>query len=260
MSSFKIILVFCVISFYIAIAAIIKIILFFNRTLSLKLITAWTRLFSIFLRMILNIKIDILGSQECLNENGNFIISNHLGYLDGIVISSLFKIVFVSKSEVRNWPLFGLMSCVGGTIFIDRKRKDKSVDYIRQTQNTLKKRLNVLVFPEGTSTNGERLYPFQSIHFQAPLEAKASILPITITYTKINKQRACIRNRDEVCWYGQVKFYKHFFRVFKLREVQVRITIHPKINPQVILNNSHDRKNLSQSLYELISQKYPLFQ
>lgn len=256
---FKIISVFLAISFYIAVALFIRIILFFNGALRSALLTDWTRRFSRFLRLVLNIKIAIVGNRKCLDESGNFIISNHLGYLDGIVISSLFKIVFVSKSEVMNWPLFGLMARAGGTIFIDRKRKDKSAYYIRQMQEALKRGSNILVFPEGTSTNGERLYPFQTVHFQAPLELGASILPLTITYTKINKEQAVLKNRDEVCWYGQVKFYKHFFRVFKLREVKVKITIHPKINPQVILNNSHDRKNLSQSLYELISQSYPLF-
>jgi 1-acyl-sn-glycerol-3-phosphate acyltransferase len=259
MPVFKTISVFLAVVFFIAVASIIKIILFFNLTLRLELIAAFTRAFSRFLRFILNIKVVVEGERQSLNENGNFIISNHLGYLDGIVLSSLFKIIFVSKSEVMQWPLFGLMTRMGGTIFIDRRRKEKSIDYIRKTQDILNRRLNVLVFPEGTSTDGQSLRPFQSVHFQAPLEAKASILPITITYKKIDKQEASTKNRDEVCWYGQIKFHKHIFGLFRLREVEANIVIHPKLNPQVFFKNSYDRKNLSQCLYEVIAPSYPLF-
>jgi 1-acyl-sn-glycerol-3-phosphate acyltransferase len=249
----------CGIFIYIVTGIIINTIFSICPFIRFRIISHWTRMFNRFLRFILRIKIVIEGDSSVLNENGNFIISNHVSYLDGVILGSLFAVVFVSKSQVRNWPLFGWMTEVGGTIFVDRQRKNKSVDYIHQTTRMLKRKVNVLVFPEGTSTDGEKLLPFQSIHFQSPLNSKSQILPIAIKYKKINAEEISRDNRDKVCWYGQIKFHKHLLKVLQLNNIQVEVVIYPKIYLTDSQDGNHSRKSLSELSYKIILNNYPLF-
>ncbi len=207
----------------------------------------------------MNIKVIIEGNSSCLNEGGNFIVSNHLGYLDGIVLGSLFAVIYVSKSQVKQWPLFGWMTMVSGTIFIDRQRKNKSADYVQETSRMLKRGINVLLFPEGTSTNGESLFTFQSVHFQSPLNSAAPVLPVIITYTKIDKEEVGLTNRDRVCWYGQVKFHQHIRQVLELNNIEAKVVIYPKIDAAIFLKEGYSRKDLSETLHKIISSNYPLF-
>jgi len=259
MVTFKKIALICGILIYIAISFILNAVLFIYPLIRFRIISRWTRIFSRFLRFILRIKIDIKGDPLVLNENGNFIISNHVSYLDGVILSSLFAVVFVSKSQVRNWLLFGWMSEAGGTIFVDRQRKNKSVDYIRKTTRMLKRKVNVLVFPEGTSTNGERLLPFQTIHFQSPLNSKSPILPVAIKYTKINAADINRDDRDKICWYGQIKFYKHLLGVLELSNIQAEVVIYPKIYLAESQDTGRSRKEIGEALYKIILNNYPLF-
>ncbi len=257
---FKSVSLFLGIFIYILTAASLHLFLFLiSSRLRLRLISYWTRVFNKFLRLIFRIKIVITGERKRLNENGNFIISNHLSYLDGIVLASLFPVVFVSKSEVKSWPLFGLMTRAAGTIFIDRKRKHKSLDYIRQSASVLKNKVNVLTFPEGTSTNGERLLDFQPVHFESPLIAGSAILPVTVYYTKINGLEVDSENRNKVCWYGQMKFVPHLLELMRLNNIEVKVIIHPRIELNSQATSCYSRKQLSESLHEIISAGYPLF-
>jgi 1-acyl-sn-glycerol-3-phosphate acyltransferase len=244
---------------YTLLALLINIIFFPFSPFRLRLLSGWTKAFCGYLRFILNVKVHIEGDIASLRGKGNFIISNHVGYLDGIILGSLFPLVYVSKSDVKKWPIFGLMTISGGTIFVDRKSKEKSPDYVRQTSEALTKKINVLIFPEGTSTNGERVRPFQPVHFQAPLEAKSPIQPVSITYLSINGENVGVNNRDKVCWYGQMKFNEHIAIVLKLKKIVAKVVIHPKIEPAAFSQYDNSRKNLSEALHNFYSEKYPLF-
>ena len=88
-----------------------------------RIVSHWMRSFTLSLRRILNIKITVEGDAEQLQRGGYVIISNHFGYLDGIVLGSLFPVIFVSKLEVKNWPVLGQWTTLCGTVFINRQQK-----------------------------------------------------------------------------------------------------------------------------------------
>lgn len=245
---------------YIIIAWLLKIFLLsIFSSFYFKILSDLTKAFSRFLRLILNIKAVIEGQTNLLKEKGNFIISNHLGYLDGIILSSLFASVFVSKSEVKSWPLFGLMAQAGGTIFIERRSRIKSIGYVEKAVLMLKRKVNILIFPEGTSTNGERLFDFQTVHFQAPLDVAADILPVAINYNKVNAGKITSVNRDLVCWYGQISFFPHLLRVLKLKSIEARVRIYPKIHLDESPYSGYSRKTLGEFLHKMLVNNYPLF-
>lgn len=255
----KITFLFTAVFAYILLTVLVRILFCLHASLRLALITGLTQVLASFLLFMLGIKVVIEGEKSCLQEKGTFVISNHLGYLDGLILGSILRIIYVSKSQVKKWPVFGWMASVSETVFIDRQRKTKTSDYITKAEGLLKSGVNLLVFPEGTSTNGLVLRPFQSVHFQAAINAGASILPLLITYTKADNLEVIAGNSDTVCWYGQVAFFRHILGVLRMKNIQAKITILPRIEPAEYLENALSRKELSEKLYRLICQHYPLF-
>ncbi len=217
-----------------------------------RIISRVTRGLIVCLRNILNVKITIAGDRAGIASGGYVIISNHLGYLDGIVLGSLFPLLYVSKKEVRHWPVIGAWTALCGTIFIDRERKDQVPLLIEEIVKKLKQKANVLIFPEGTSTNGERLLPFQSTPFAAPLRLQAPIVPISLTYKRIDHQPVSPSNRDRVYWYGDMEFASHFWNLLALRSIEVVVKIHPRIETSSLKNDSLSRKKLSEACYDVV--------
>jgi 1-acyl-sn-glycerol-3-phosphate acyltransferase len=123
-----------------------------------KIVSRWTRGFTWLMRRMLNIKITVEGDAGQLGGGGYVIISNHLGYLDGIVLGSLFPVIFVSKKEVKSWPLVGQWTTLCGTVFINRQKKAHIPLAVTGISQRLKQRANILLFPEGAATNGERMF------------------------------------------------------------------------------------------------------
>ena len=162
--------------------------------------------FITILRILLNVRIALEGSKDGLDTGGQFIVSNHLGYLDGIVLGSLFPVIFVTKLQVKRWPVIGQLLTFLETIFVDRENKNDILRVVNRISKTLRKETNVIVFPEGTSTNGEKLLPFQSAFFAAPLMAHAAVVPVTLTYKLIDQQPVSAVNRNRIYWYGDMAF------------------------------------------------------
>jgi len=214
------------------------------------------RIFAAALRNIAGAKIVVEGRHNLLKKSGSLIISNHLTYLDGVIIGSLFPVIYLSKGDIKKWPLINTMSIISGTIFIDRKRKNLSHSYVEQIGNLLKNKTNVLVFPEGTSTDGTQMRSFQTVFFQAPLEAGAKVLPITINYKKINKQPFGVINRDSVCWYGQVPFANHISNLLRLGSIEAEVRIHPLINLDEFQQGHSGRKKLASFSREIIEKDF----
>src|ERR671923_1175058 len=217
-----------------------------------KIISRLTRSFTLLLRAILNIKVTVVGDEGQLERGGYVIISNHVSYVDGFVLGSLFPVVFVSKKEVRSWPMIGLWTAICGTVFIDRQHKDKIPLLVNEIKQKLKQEANILLFPEGTSTNGERMLPFQTAPLAAPLRNRSIIVPVTLAYTKIDEQPVSVNNRDLIYWYGDMDFVTHFWRLLSLRGIEAMVTIQPKIECFCYEDNSAGRKKLAEDCYDRV--------
>jgi 1-acyl-sn-glycerol-3-phosphate acyltransferase len=141
-----------------------------------EIISRLTCSLTFLLRAILNIRVTVVGNAGKLEAGDHVIISNHLGYIDGFVLGSLFPVVFVSKREVQKWPGIGLWMTLCGTIFINRQRKNQVASLVTEMSKKLKEGANILLFPEGRATNGERMLPFQTAPLAAPLRNRSIIL------------------------------------------------------------------------------------
>ncbi|MGE5060330.1 MAG: lysophospholipid acyltransferase family protein [Betaproteobacteria bacterium] len=217
-----------------------------------KIISRLNRNYTLLLRLILNIKVSVTGDEGQLERGGYVIIANHVSYVDGIVLGSIFPIIFVSKREVKSWPIIGQWNVLCGTIFINRQRKIQVASLIRQMTRKLKQEANLLLFPEGTSTNGEGILPFQTVPLAAPLRNRSIIVPVTVTYKTIDDQPVTTANRDSVYWYGDMEFVTHFWNLLALREIEVLVTIQPKIECFRYSDNSVGRKKLAKDCYDRV--------
>ena len=136
------------------------------------------------------------------------LVSNHLSYLDILVLSATTPAVFVSKSEVRNWPLFGWLAMLGGTVFIQREKRTHVGAVNREIESALAEGVLVGVFPEGTSTNGEEVLPFRSPLLE-PVAGGAHDISTSYLHYVLADGNAC----NEVCYWGNHTFFPHLIHL-----------------------------------------------
>lgn len=217
-----------------------------------KIVSRLNRNFTLLVRLILNIKVTVAGDEGQMERGGYVIIANHVSYVDGIVLGSIFPILFVSKREVRRWPIVGQWNILCGTVFINRQRKEEVGSLVDEMTQKLKQETNILLFPEGTSTNGEKLLPFQTVPLAAPLRSRSIIVPATIAYKNIDDAPVTPANRDLIYWYGDMDFVSHFWKLLALRSVEALVTIQPKIECFHYEDSSAGRKKLADDCYNRV--------
>ncbi len=252
---FKLIILVLLFLFFLISASFLSLWISLLRLPRWKSVSEAMKSFNTILGILLNVKITLEGPRDSLGTGGYFIVSNHLGYLDGIVLGSLFPVIFVTKREVKRWPVIGQLVTLLGAIFIDRENKKDILRVVDRISKMLRKEANVLVFPEGTSTNGEKLLPFQSAFFAAPLMARAVVVPITLTYKLVDQQPVSAANRDRIYWYGDMHFAPHLWDLLGANRIEVSVKIHPRIETAELENNPRGRKQLSQACYDAIGRR-----
>ncbi len=203
-----------------------------------RIIQFWCKkLLSIF-----QIRVEIRGLEDYLvNQKKYLMVANHISWMDIIVIQSIKPSIFVAKSDVASWPLFGWVAKMTGTIFIKR---DKVSD-IKKALKKIKRRLikrSVCIFPEGTSTNGRYLLPFKSNLFQSSIDTNKSILPLCLRYEQNNMYT------DKVAFVDDMSLVDSILSIKQERDIKVVIEILPPIRPRF------NRKELASYTYEMIRQ------
>jgi lyso-ornithine lipid O-acyltransferase len=152
------------------------------------------------------------------------VVSNHLSYLDIIIISAVMPCFFVAKMEIRRWRYFGWAARSSGTIFLDRK----SMRSARRVAGEIGQRLNlpvpVLLFPEGTSTDGSQVLRFHSRLIDPATAAGAPITTVAIRYVIGGMEER------ELCWYGDTEFLPHVWKVLGVERFSAHVRFgEPKI-------------------------------
>lgn len=146
------------------------------------------------------------------------IVCNHLSYLDIIVFAALAPCVFVSKREVRKWPIFGLFAALAGTIFVDRSQPALARASVAEMQDTLRTGTRIVLFPEGTSTGGDRVLPFKPALFESAVETQQVI---TAAYLKYEVARG--KASEIACYWGEMTFFPHLLRLMFQHRVVAHI-------------------------------------
>ena len=143
-------------------------------------------------------------------------VSNHVSWLDIVAIGSIQPVAFVAKSEVRKWPLVGITAAMQRTVFVDRQRRHQTGDAVAQMVERLAGGTPVVLFAEGTSSDGNRVLPFRSALLGAvEMAAKhggvpgLTIQPMAIAYTATQGIPMGRQKRPLAAWYGDLDFMPH---------------------------------------------------
>jgi 1-acyl-sn-glycerol-3-phosphate acyltransferase len=217
-----------------------------------QIINRLTQTFAFLIRTILNIKVTVVGDVGQVEKGGCLIISNHFSYVDGFVLISIFPMGFITYGEVKKWPVIGQWMALIGTIFINRERKNQVSLLVLEISRKLKEKANILLFPEGDSTNGERMLPFQTAPLAAPLRTRSTIVPVTLVYKCVDDRPVSKANRDLIYFYGDMVFLPHFWKLLSVRSIEAMVTIQPKIECFRYEDNFAGRKRLAVDCYNQV--------
>ncbi len=179
------------------------------------------------------------------------LVSNHVSFADILVLGSISPTVFVSKSEVAHWPVIGSIAAAAGTIFIQRQRRTDVARANLALHRTIEAGLLVTLFPEGTSSDGQQVLPFQPSLLQPAIETRAPVTPAFLQYRDPLGQRV-----DEVAYFGDRHLQDCLWALVQRRQTTACIRFGSPAIPD------GDRKSLALSLHSevrsLCSQLSPI--
>ena len=166
------------------------------------------------------------------------LICNHLSYVDIIVLVSLSPAMFVAKSDIKSWPVIGWLTRLAGTIFIDRERRLHVGQINDEIENALSRGALVIIFPEGTSSDGQTVLPFKSSLLEPATRPGRPVSVGLIQYDSGGDD-----DGGAICYWGEDTFFPHLLNLFGRRNVRARVRFAP------VESSGADRKELAQQLH-----------
>ncbi len=210
---------------------------------SIKRIAYIVHLWNKGIARIINLRVKVYG--EIPRIPGGLVVSNHLSYLDIITYGSILPLRYTPKLEIAEWPVLGWYIGLSRPIWTNRKSKQASKKILRDFAKTMNRGMYLIVYPEGTSTDGKNgILPFKSTPFEAAITKNTQILPVLIRYNE--------RMGDPtVCWYGDMTLLSHIWQALNLRSIEAELHFLQPVFPE-----GKGRKELAGIVHERMSREY----
>jgi 1-acyl-sn-glycerol-3-phosphate acyltransferase len=192
-------------------------------------------------RVLRALKVDVSVSGHV--PDSGLLASNHLSYLDVLVLSSISAAVFVSKSEVRHWPVFGWLARRAGTLFIERAKRGDVARVNDEAERLLESGALLVVFPEGTSSDGREVLPFKSALLE-PIVGRRHPLAVAHLSYEVDEGDA----GEDVCYWGDMTFGPHLLKLLTKGRVRAFVTF------TAVENSADCRKELARQLHSEVSR------
>jgi 1-acyl-sn-glycerol-3-phosphate acyltransferase len=179
--------------------------------------------------------LEALGLRLTVHQQGTvpqvaLIVANHVSWLDiACVHAALPQARFVSKADVRAWPLIGWMVAAAGTLFIERERKRDALRVVHHCAEALKAGDTVAVFPEGTTGEGPTLLPFHANLLQSAVSVDAPLLPLALRYHRPGERFA-----SAAAYVGETSLLQSVWRIVSAPDLAADLTILPAIDTQAM--------------------------
>jgi 1-acyl-sn-glycerol-3-phosphate acyltransferase len=181
---------------------------------------------------LIGLHVDVVGRPSGWSRGPVLVVANHSSYLDIIVLGSLIRGSFVAKTEVGGWPFFGLLAKLQQTVFVDRKVRNAGVhrDDIR---SRLESGDTLILFPEGTSSDGNRTLPFKTALFSVASlkvdDQPVTVQPVSVTATSLDGIPLGRSMRPVYAWYGDMELAPHLWQMVRLGRLTVRVEFHEPV-------------------------------
>jgi lyso-ornithine lipid O-acyltransferase len=199
---------------------------------------------------LLGVKVRVIGTAVSTAHGRPVVfVSNHSSWIDIAVLGGRLDACFVSKDEVGRWPFISTIAKLGRTVFVSRQRHST-----RRERDVMRDRLtagdNLLLFPEGTTSDGSRVLPFRSSFFAIAEGAEPPLIqPVSIVYDRLGGLPTGRASRPVFAWYGDMDLASHFWRLGQYRGLRVSVLLHPPLDPSRFAS----RKALSHVVWQTVA-------
>ena len=205
--------------------------------LRLRLRKTYPHRYHQLLTRLFGIRVTVIGKP--IQDRGVLMVANHTSYFDILVLSASACVSFVAKKEVNDWPFFGMMSRLQELVFIDRDKRSQAMASRDVIRDRLKEGDALVLFPEGTSADGNRVLPFKSALMGA-VEAEIGVdeegrvrhvpvQPVSVAYVGMNGMPMGRELRALYAWYGDMELIPHLWEALKAGPLNVTVEFHPPL-------------------------------
>ncbi len=202
------------------------------------------------LRRILGIKVTVDGM--AVTDRPTLFVGNHLSHFDIFVLGSLLPASFIAKEDMAHWPIANRLCALQDTVFVSRRPRD-AAKMTSRMQAVLQRRRSLVLFPEGTTSDGRAVAPFKSSLFSAFLGHGAgawTLQPFTLTLLAVDGDPVGVGGkRDAYAFYGDMAMAGHMRHFLGLRGAHLHLVLHP---PRQI-DQDQDRKQLASGLHAIVA-------
>ena len=157
---------------------------------------------------------------------GSLVVANHISWLDIFVLNAARPMAFVSKSEIRHWPLAGWLAANTDTLFLQRGRRSHALEINKQIASMLSSGKDVAVFPEGTTSDGTRIRPFHGALLQPAIDSERPVQPVALAYFDAHGRRTSVP-----AYAGETSMGECLAAIIASRSLTVRLRQTPAITP-----------------------------
>jgi 1-acyl-sn-glycerol-3-phosphate acyltransferase len=176
---------------------------------------------------ILGVRLELIGRPPSVRGGGVLLAANHVSWLDIHLLHSLLPARFISKVEVRSWPLFGFLARASGTVFLEREKKSDAMRVNQLMADHLRDGDCLALFPEGTTSDGADLLPFYPSLFQPAVDARAQVWPVRIRYLKADGGHCA-----EAAYFGGMTLVQSVMQVLRMQGLRAQVEFLPVIATQ----------------------------
>jgi 1-acyl-sn-glycerol-3-phosphate acyltransferase len=185
--------------------------------------------------------------------DSNFLyIGNHMGFIDIFAVSSLFPALFITSQEMRETPFLGTLCELAGCIFVERRRRSQIMNELNNLTDALKEGFNVVLYPEATSTDGEKVLPFKKTLMMSAPHSNRPIQPGVINFIEIDGEKFSVSNRDRVCWYGDMSFLQAIWGTATAKSIVAEVEFLAPIHATPDM----DRGHIAERAHHAVKAKY----
>lgn len=193
--------------------------------------TRFPRWYHRMCRPLIGLEVEVVGKPSDIVPT--LFISNHSSYLDIPVLASVIPVSFVAKTEVGTWPFFSWLAKLQQTVFIDRTARRETQKQADSIAGRLQAGDNLVLFPEGTSSDGNRTLPFKTALFAVAStrigDRPLTIQPVSVTATHLDGMPLGHVWRALYAWYGDMELPPHLWRAVRAGMIRVVVEFHPPV-------------------------------